>query len=57
MEYIKTQFLISLEIKNHEIFLKDPRFKPQASSPQATSNKPRAGGPIIHKQIYRVGGP
>jgi len=56
MEYIKTQFLISKEIKNHEIFLKDPRFKPQASSPQATSNK-RAGGPIIHKQIYRVGGP
>ena len=44
MEYIKTQFLISKEIKNHEIFLKDPRFKPQASSPQATSNKPRAGG-------------
>jgi hypothetical protein len=44
MEYIKTQFLISLEIKNHEIFLKNLGFKPQASSPQATSNKPRAGG-------------
>ena len=56
MEYIKTQFLISKEIKNHEIFLKDPGFKPQASSPQATSNR-RAGGPIIRKQIYRVGGP
>ena len=48
MEYIKTQFLISKEIKNHEIFLKNLGFKPQASSPQvkasATSNKPRAGG-------------
>jgi len=36
-------------IVNHELFLKKNRA-------QATSNR-RAGGPIIRKQIYRVGGP
>ena len=39
MANIKTQFLISLEIKNHEIFLKNLGFKPQA-----TSYKQQAGG-------------
>jgi hypothetical protein len=54
MANIKTQFLISKEIKNHEFFLKKNRA--QATSLKLQANK-RAGGPIIRKQIYRVGGP
>ena len=43
-----------LGIVNHELFLKKNRA--QATSLKLQANK-RAGGPIIHKQIYRVGGP
>ena len=44
MEYIRSQFIIPKGIMNHELFLKNLGSKPQATSPQATSNKPRAGG-------------
>ena len=42
-------------IENHEFFF-EKKNKAQATSLKLQANK-RAGGPIIRKQIYRVGGP
>ena len=50
----KTQFAISYGDSELRNFFQ--KYKTKSTSAQATGNR-RAGGPIVHKQIYRVGGP
>ena len=50
MANIETQFLISLDIKNHVFFFKNLEPKATSNRQQATGNR-RAGGPIGSKQV------